>query len=169
MEAIIRGRVWKFGDDINTDLMVPAIALDKSYEEMGKYCFSANRPGWVDLVERGDIIVGGKNFGTGSSRPGAAVLKALGIICLLAETVNGLFLRMCVNFSLPALACPGVFAAFEEGDIAEVDCLQGRVTNLIKGSVLETSPLPDMLVKIIDAGGIIPMLEEEGCIERAEP
>jgi len=88
---IIKGKVWKFGDEINTDLMVPSHALALSDTEMVKHCFSANRPGWVDLVKKGDIIVGGKNFGIGSSRPGANVLKSLGIACLLAESINGLF------------------------------------------------------------------------------
>ena len=77
MALSFKGRVWKFGDDINTDLMVPAIAMTKPAEERLKYCFSANRPGWVDMVKEGDIIVGGKNFGLGSSRPGAEVLRDL--------------------------------------------------------------------------------------------
>ena len=166
MTNILKGRVWKFGDDINTDLMVPAIALWKD-AEMTKYCFSANRPGWSALVEKGDILVAGKNFGTGSSRPAARVLKDLGITCLLAESINGLFLRNCVNFALPALPCPGVFAAFEEGDIAEVDFEQGKITNQTRGMMLETAPLPEMLVKIIDAGGIIPMLTVGGYLEQA--
>ena len=167
MVNILRGRIWKFGDDINTDLMIPAVALGKSKEDMLKYCFSAIRPGWVDLVQTGDMIVGGRNFGTGSSRPGARVLKALGIDCLLAESINGLFLRNCVNFGLPALSCPGVFEAFEEGDHAEVDLRQGKITNQTSGVVLRTSPLPEMLLKIINAGGIIAMLEAEGYLEEA--
>jgi 3-isopropylmalate/(R)-2-methylmalate dehydratase small subunit len=165
MVDILKGRVWKFGNDINTDLMLPAIAEKQPEEDQPKYCFSANRPGWVELVEKGDMIVGGRNFGTGSSRPAARVLKALGITCLVAESINGLFLRNCVNFSLPALPCPGVFEAFEEGDVAEVDLRQGKITNLTSGAVIRTSPLPETLLKIISAGGIISMLEAEGYLE----
>ncbi len=165
MANILKGRVWKFGDDINTDLMVPNFAMFKEAQEMMKYCFSANRSGWSDLVEKGDMIVAGKNFGTGSARPGAKVLRDLGITCLLAESINGLFLRNCVNFALPALPCRGVFEAFEEGDIAEVDYTQGTITNQTKGISLKTSPLPEMLVKIIDAGGILTLLKAEGAVE----
>lgn len=169
MTSIIRGRVWKFGDDINTELMIPAIALAKPEKEAAKYFFSINRPGWADQVEPGDIIVGGRNFGTGSSRPGAKMMMILGIACLLAESINGLFLRNCFNFGLPALPCLGISQAFEEGDIAEVNFKKGKIVNTTKGIVLNTNPLPEMLIKIIDAGGIIPLLEAEGCLEPEEP
>jgi len=167
MADIITGRIWKFGDDVNTDLIVPGFALGKPEEELPKYCFSANRPGWVDMVEKGDMIVGGRNFGTGSSRPAGKVLKDVGIACLLAESINGLFMRISVNYGFPALPCPGIFEAFEEGDIAEVDFQQGKITNQTKGIVLETSPLPEMLLKIIDSGGVTAMLEAEGYLEKA--
>lgn len=164
MGDIIRGRVWKFGDDINTDLMLPAIALLLPEAQQRKYCFSANRPGWIDQVKPGDIIVGGKNYGTGSSRPAARVLREVGITCLLAESINGLFLRNSVNFGLSAMPCPGVFKAFEEGDEAEVDMKQGTVTNRTKGTVLKGAPLPGMLLDIIAAGGIIPKLKAQGYV-----
>lgn len=168
MTDIFKGRVWKFGDDINTELMLPTVALAKPEKEAAKYFFSANRPGWADLVEKGDILVGGRNFGTGSSRPGAKVMKSLGITCLLAESINGLFLRNCVNFGLPALPCPGVSKAFEEGDIAEVDFEQGKIVNVTKGTVINTAPLPETLIRIIRAGGIVPLLDAEGCLEPLE-
>ncbi len=168
MEKILEGRVWKFGDDINTELMIPAIALTKPEKEAAKYFFSLNRPGWAEQVRKGDIIVGGKNFGTGSSRPGAKMMMILGISCLLAETINGLFLRNSVNFGLPALPCTGVSEAFDEGDIAEVNFNEGKITNKTKGIILNTNPLPEMLIKIIEAGGIIPLLEKEGCLEPVE-
>ncbi len=162
MEEILKGRIWKFGDDINTDLMVPGFAIGKPEEELPQYCFSANRPGWVDIVEKGDIIVGGKNFGIGSSRPAGKVLKDLGIACVLAESINGLFVRISVNYGFPVLPCTGIFEAFQEGDVAEVNFKQGIITNQTSGMVLKTSPLPEMLLKIIDAGGIIPMLKADG-------
>ncbi|MFH1650655.1 MAG: 3-isopropylmalate dehydratase [Chloroflexota bacterium] len=169
MVAVIQGRVWKFGEDINTDLMAPAVAMNLPFAEAIKYCFSANRPGWAEQVKPGDIIVGGRNFGTGSSRPAAQVLKGLGITGLVAETINGLFLRNCVNFGLPALACAGVAGTFEEGDIAEVDFKAGRIINRTRDVTLTAPPLPDLLLRIIDAGGVIPMLDAAGCLEPLPP
>ena len=118
-------RVWKFGDNINTDLILPIQAFYLTPQEQTRFVFSANRPGWADQVQPGDIIVGGKNFGMGSSRPAARSLKNLGIGCLIAHSINGLFFRNCVNFAFPALECRGVHEAFTEGDIAEVDFDRG--------------------------------------------
>lgn len=158
----ICGRVWKFGDDINTDLMIPSFALTLPLDKQVEHCFEANRPGWVDQVQPGDLIVGGKNFGAGSSRPGSQVFKRLGISCVLAESINGLFLRNCVNFGLAALSCPGIAEAFEEGEEAEVDLRLGQITNLARGTVVGAAPLPELLIAMIEAGGILAVLEREG-------
>jgi len=88
-----RARVWKFGDNINTDLILPIQAFYLTPQEQTRFVFHANRPGWVDQVQPGDIIVGGKNFGMGSSRPAARSLKNLGLGCLIAHSINGLFFR----------------------------------------------------------------------------
>ena len=156
------GRVWKFGDNINTDLMVPGFALRMSAQDQLKYLFQANRPGWKDEVQEGDVIVGGVNFGTGSSRPGARSIYNSGIRALLAESINGLMLRNSVNFGLPALQCPGIADAFEEGDVAEINFVTGEVKNQRTGQVVTAQPLPSMLMDIIDAGGIEPLLRKEG-------
>ena len=161
-DTVIRGRVWKFGDDINTDLMYPGFVHAMPEAEQAKYCFSANRPGWVDLVQEGDIVLGGRNFGTGSSRPAARSLRNVGIRCLLAESINGLFLRNAVNYGLPALALPGVAAAFAEGDVAEVDVTLGTVRNARTGAEFQGTPLPPMLCEIIAAGGLVPLLRQRG-------
>src|SRR5215469_13737472 len=116
---MITGRVWKFGDNINTDLMLPGPLLTASEAQQKRAVFSANRPGWVDQVHAGDVLIGGRNFGTGSSRPAARSLRNLAIGCLLAESINGLFFRNAVSFGFVALECPGVSAAFEEGHTAE--------------------------------------------------
>lgn len=162
MPERLTGRVWKFGDNINTDLMVPGFALRMTADDQVKYLFAANRPDWREQVQQGDIIVGGKNFGTGSSRPGARSLYRAGIRALIAESVNGLFLRNSVNFGLPALQCSGVFDAFQEGDIAEINFTAGTVRNTRSGVVVQGQPLPQMLMDIIDAGGIEPLLRREG-------
>jgi 3-isopropylmalate/(R)-2-methylmalate dehydratase small subunit len=116
----------------------------------------------VDEVQEGDIIVGGVNFGTGSSRPGARSIYNAGIRALLAESINGLMLRNSVNFGLPAMQCPGITDAFEEGDTAEINFVTGEVKNQRTGQVIQAQPLPPMLMDIIDAGGIEPLLRKEG-------
>ncbi|MDB5926862.1 MAG: 3-isopropylmalate dehydratase small subunit [Betaproteobacteria bacterium] len=157
-------RVWKFGDNINTDLILPNVAFYLTPQEQIKYIFRANRPGWVDLVEPGDILIGGKNFGMGSSRPAARNLKNLGLACLVAHSINGLFYRNAVNFAFPAMECDGVEALFDEGDIAEVDFESGAVKNLRRGQILPARTIPPQLLKIVEAGGIFPLLEQEGLI-----
>jgi 3-isopropylmalate/(R)-2-methylmalate dehydratase small subunit len=157
-------RVWKFGDNINTDLILPNVAFYLTPEEQTRYIFRANRPGWVDLVQPGDILLGGKNFGMGSSRPAARNLKNLGLACLVAHSINGLFYRNAVNFAFPAMDCNGVSDLFEEGQTAEVDFDRGTVRNLSTGKSLECRTIPPQLLKIVEAGGIFPLLEKEGSI-----
>ena len=124
--------------------------------------FRANRPGWAAEVKPGDIMVAGKNYGMGSSRPAAQVMKDLGLACLVAETLNGLFFRNCVNYAFPALEVPNVRAAFTEGDEAEVDFESGTVRNLRTGAELKGPPWPDMAMKMYRAGGLMEQLEAEG-------
>jgi 3-isopropylmalate/(R)-2-methylmalate dehydratase small subunit len=162
---LIKGRVWIFGDNIDTDLMMPHAAFEKSLGEQAKFVFRANRPGWVDLVKKGDIIVAGKNFGTGSSRPAALLFKTLGIEAVAAESVNGLFFKNCINFGLPVFNCPGVTESFKEGDLAEIDPQAGTIRNVATGKSLRTGVLPEMLMNIIAAGGMIELLTKEGCLE----
>jgi len=157
-------RVWKAGDNINTDLILPNKAFYLTVEEQPSYVFSANRPGWSSQVQKGDILIGGHNFGMGSSRPAARSLKNLGLSCLVAHSINGLFFRNCVNFAFPALECPGIAEAFEEGDVAEIEFEAGRVRNVTRGTELQAKPLPPKLLALVMAGGIYPLLEKEGLI-----
>lgn len=157
-------RVWKFGDNINTDLILPNAAFYLTQQEQLQYIFRANRPGWADLVQPGDILIGGKNFGMGSSRPAARNLKNLGIACLVADSIIGLFYRNSVNFALPAMECASVEDIFQEGDTAEVDFDRGTVTNMKSGQALPARTIPPQLLKIVDAGGIFALLEKEGAI-----
>ena len=163
-----KARTWKVGPNINTDLILPNRAFYASIEEQPAYVFSANRPGWSSQVRQGDILVGGRNFGMGSSRPAARSLKNLGLACLLAPSINGLFFRNCVNFAFPALECPGVDEAFEEGDEADIEFESGRVRNVTRGTELAAKPLPPSLLAIVTAGGIYPLLEKEGLIAAKE-
>lgn len=161
---VITGRVWCFGDDVNTDLIQPMHTVFKPLDEQSRHVFEANRPGWVDLVQPGDILVAGRNFGTGSSRPAAKLLRQLGLGALVADSVNWLFFRNCVNYAFPALDCPGVSALFAEGDEASVDLEAGTVTNLTSGRSLAGRAWPPMLLEILRAGGLLDQLEERGLL-----
>ncbi|MSO76635.1 MAG: 3-isopropylmalate dehydratase [Alphaproteobacteria bacterium] len=162
---MIRAKVWTFGDHINTDLMLPGDMLFASEEEQKRVVFRANRPGWVDEVRPGDIIVGGLNYGMGSSRPAARSLRNVGVGAVLADSINGLFFRNAVNFGLIALEVPGVRAAFEEGQTAEVSLEDMTVLNRASGVTLKALPIPKMLLDLMLSGGIYPHLEQQGYIE----
>jgi 3-isopropylmalate/(R)-2-methylmalate dehydratase small subunit len=166
---MMSGRVWKFGDNINTDLMMPGPALYLPEAERIRYVFQANRPGWVDQVRPGDFIIGGKSYGVGSSRPAALSLRNLQIGCLIAESINGLFFRNCVNFGLLALECPGVSSMFEEGQTAIVSTEDFTVRNEQTGAVLKATPVPRQLVDLMCGGGIFPLLESLGAIAPLPP
>ena len=161
---MIAGRVWTFGDNINTDLMLPGSLLFATEDEQKRAVFSASRPGWVDEVRPGDIIVGGLNYGMGSSRPAARSLRNLGIAALVAESINGLFFRNAVNFGLVAFECPGVHTAFIEGQTAEISLDDFTVRNRDTGAVLKASPVPPMLLDMMRHGGVYPDLERRGLI-----
>ncbi len=158
------GRVWKFGDNINTDLMLPGPFLYRSAEEQATAVFMNIRPDWVNEVQPGDAIVGGFNYGMGSSRPAARSLRNCGVGFLLAETINGLFFRNAVNYGLLACECPGVSAAFDEGDTAEVDIDAWTVRNPRSGQTLKVTPVPPQLLAMMLGGGIYPVLAREGLI-----
>ena len=158
------GKTWRFEANINTDLILPSRCYYLPPEEQISYVFSANRPGWVDEMAKGDIIVAAQNFGMGSSRPAARNLNLLGVGCLVAESINGLFFRNCINFGFPALECPGITDAISEGDIATVSFEDFSVHNQTTGKKLQARPVPDALLRILKAGGIYPLLEEEGLI-----
>jgi len=151
---MITGRVWKFGDNINTDLMLPGNLLLAPEAEQKKAVFAANRPGWVDDVR------------PGSSRPAARSLRNCGVAALIAETINGLFFRNAVNFGLLALECPGVDAAFEEGQTLEISIEELAIRNRETGAMLNARPVPPMLLDLMINGGLYPYLEKQGLIEQ---
>jgi 3-isopropylmalate/(R)-2-methylmalate dehydratase small subunit len=157
--------VWVFGDEINTDLISPHTAFRVPPEEQVKYVFSSNRPGWSDNVEPGDIIIAGKNFGTGSSRPGAVLLRRLGLGGMVAESYNGLFFRNCISYGFAALQCTGVAGMFTEGDTAIIDFLEGSVLNERTGETKYGAALSPAVVDIVVAGGIEELLKKEGYME----
>lgn len=162
--ALHARKVWKFGDNINTDLMLPGPYLTRSPQEQATAVFINNRPDFLRELQRGDAIVGGFNYGMGSSRPAARSLRNCGVGFLLAETINGLFFRNAVNFGFLALECPGVSSAFDEGDAAELSVSDWSARNARTGQVLEVTPVPDMLLSLMTGGGILPVMERQGLI-----
>ena len=158
------GRVWIVGDNINTDSILPQKCFYMQPAEQARYVFESNRPGWSEQVKPGDILIGGRNFGMGSSRPAARTLKVLGLACLVAESVNGLFFRNCINFAFPVLECPGIVEAFEEGDTADVNVDSGTIVNVTRNTSIAAIPLPESLLELLKAGGVFPLLEKQGLI-----
>lgn len=163
------GRVWKFGDNINTDLILPGHVMFLPDAERQKFLFQALRPDWVQQVRSGDIIVAGRSFGMGSSRPAALALRNVGVACVIAESLGRLFFRNAVNFGLLALECPGVHAAFEEGQQALVNVVDFSVRNASSAHTLGAKAVPASLLKLMLGGGIFPVLEREGLIASAAP
>jgi 3-isopropylmalate/(R)-2-methylmalate dehydratase small subunit len=161
---MLEGKVWMFGDDINTDLIAPTPYVYMAAKEQAKHVFEANRPGWVNEMKAGDVIVAGRNFGMGSSRPAPMVLNALSLGCVLADSINALFFRNCVSFGLLALECPGVSKLFREGQRVRVSFDDFSIENVETGARLNAVPVPPSLVDMMRRGGMFPLLESEGLI-----
>jgi 3-isopropylmalate/(R)-2-methylmalate dehydratase small subunit len=178
--GVARGRVWKFGDNISTDLLVPGAAVlaragSVSVEEAAQYCMSANRPGWAAQVEPGDVIVAGRNFGCGSSRNGAGPLKTLGIAAVLAESIARIHLRNSINTGLVTVICPGISAAVEEGEHLSLDLASGKVRIVESDRELQAERWPEDSppMEILRSGGFMPFfqrrLREAGLVPDASP
>jgi 3-isopropylmalate/(R)-2-methylmalate dehydratase small subunit len=157
-----RGRAWVFGDDVNTDDMFPGFAMRLPVAEAARHMFNASRPDWPGLVRPGDIVVAGRNFGLGSSRPVPLLFSELGVAAVAAEQFNSLFYRNCINYGLLAVTVPGVTKLVAEGDTVVVDPVAGRLVNETTGAAGEGAPLPPLLLDIVRAGGIFPRLEAAG-------
>jgi 3-isopropylmalate/(R)-2-methylmalate dehydratase small subunit len=162
MTALIQGRVWVVGHSVNTDAMYPAHAMKLPPEQAAKEVFYQLRPGWTDQVQPGDVVVAGTNFGLGSSRPVANLFRLLGIVALVADEFNSLFFRNAINAGLPALAVPGVHDAFSDGDTALVDLAAGTCRNTTTGVELTGRPLPELVLGILDDGGLMGRLAAQG-------
>lgn len=164
---VLTGRCWVFGDEVNTDDMYPGFAMKLPIAEAAQHMFDASRRGWAKEVEPGDIVVGGHNFGLGSSRAVASLFLKLGVRCLLAEQFNSLFLRNCINYGLPAVTLPGISAGvaqghIAEGDLIEVDVAAGTALDQRSGQRFSGSPMPEFLLRVLDGGGLIDQLERDG-------
>ena len=164
MSHIITGRTWVVGDSVDTDAMYPGFAMRLPVAEAATHVLYDLRPGWSAQVRHGDILVAGRNFGIGSSRQVAQLLRHLGITALVAEDFNSLFHRNAINNGLPAVTVPGVRDLVTEGDTITLDLEAGRLT--AGDHEVAFTPVPEMMLEIIDAGGLLPRLVAAGHVAR---
>jgi 3-isopropylmalate/(R)-2-methylmalate dehydratase small subunit len=162
MTAKIKGKAWVFGDDIDTDVIIPARYLVTSDEkELGEHCMEDADPDFVNKIDAGDVIVGGENFGCGSSREHAPIaIKGAGLGCVIAKSFARIFFRNSINVGLPIFACPEAVDAIAAGDTVEVDPEKGVITNVTKGESFTVPPFSPFLQGLISAGGLVPYVRE---------
>ena len=151
------GRVFKFGSNVDTDVIIPARYLNvPDPSELAKHCMEDIDKEFVNKVSKGDIIVADKNFGCGSSREHAPIaIKAAGVSCVIAETFARIFYRNAINSGLPIIECPEAAKGIEEGDQVEVDFDSGMIYNKTKGTEYKGQAFPEFMQKIISNGGLI--------------
>jgi 3-isopropylmalate/(R)-2-methylmalate dehydratase small subunit len=159
----IQGKVWKFGDNIDTDVIIPARFLNVSDKDiLAKNCFADLRPEFGSRAAKGDIIIGGSNFGCGSSREHAPLaIKAAGIGVIIARSFARIFYRNAFNIGLPILESKEAVDAIMDGDTVSVDLITGEITNVNKGVKYPASPIPDFMRAIIDAGGLVEYVKRQ--------
>ena len=153
----IHGNVIKYGNNVDTDVIIPARYLNTSDPaELASHCMEDLDAAFVKRVRKGDIMVAGRNFGCGSSREHAPIaIKASGISCIIAETFARIFYRNAINIGLPIIECPEAAAGISEGDELDVDLDTGLITNLSKNTSFKGVPFPEFMQKIIAADGLI--------------
>ena len=161
MEA--KGKVFKYGDNVDTDVIIPARYLNvSSGEELAKYCMIDIDPDFVNNMNKGDIIVATKNFGCGSSREHAPIaIKAAGISCVIAETFARIFYRNAINIGLPIIECPEAAKAIEAGDVVEVNFDTGVIMDITKGTSYKGQAFPAFMQKIIAAEGLVNYINQK--------
>lgn len=155
MKAV--GHVFKYGDNVDTDVIIPARYLNSSDPaELAQHCMEDIDTDFVKNVQKGDIIVADKNFGCGSSREHAPLaIKASGVSCVIAETFARIFYRNAINIGLPIIECPKAAAGIAAGDEVEVDFDSGMIYNRTKGTQFQGQPFPEFMQKIIAAEGLV--------------
>lgn len=157
----LSGSAWVYGDNVDTDLLAPGAFMKGPVETMAEHCLEAIDPDFAKTVLPGDVVVGGKNFGMGSSREQAAqVLRILGVRAVVAKSFGGIFYRNAFNLGLLALVSDQA-DTIAKGDDLKVDPAAGRIENLTQGTVIATEPVPDHLLNIVVAGGLVPYLEQK--------
>lgn len=154
---MLKGKVFKFGDDIDTDIIVPATYLSTFDEkQLAKHCMEYTNPEFYGEVKPGDIVVAGKNFGCGSSREHAPIaIKGCGVSIVIAKSFARIFYRNALNIGLYILECPDAVDGINQGDEVSVDVDTGVITNVTSGATYKAQPFPKFIQNIIECGGLI--------------
>lgn len=157
------GKVFKYGDNIDTDVIIPARHLNTQNEaELASHCMEDIDKTFIARVKKGDIMVGGKNFGCGSSREHAPVaIKASGISCVIAADFARIFYRNSINIGLPILECPAASEAIKDGDDVSVDFDTGTITDQTTGQTFHAEPFPPFIQNIIKSGGLMKSIQKK--------
>ncbi len=158
----LEGKVFKYGDNVDTDVIIPARYLnDPALEALAAHCMEDIDSNFSSEVKEGDIIVAGKNFGSGSSREHAPLaIKASGVSCVIAASFARIFYRNSINIGLPIFTCPAAVNNIATGDIVELDMDSGRITNNSTGQKFQAEKFPPFMQEIIKAGGLIAHIKE---------
>jgi len=153
----MRGKAIKYGDNVDTDVIIPARYLNTSDPaELASHCMEDLDPKFKEKVKPGDIMVAGRNFGCGSSREHAPIaIKASGISCVIAESFARIFYRNAINIGLPILECPEAAREINDGDEVEVDVMSGTITDVTTGKTYKSQPFPEFMQQIMEADGLI--------------
>ena len=165
----MKGHAWRFGDDIDTDAIIPARYLSTSDpDELASHCMEDADPSFIDKMSPGDVILADKNFGCGSSREHAPIaIKAAGISCVIAKSFARIFYRNAFNMGLPIFESPEAYAGIVQGDQVEVDADQGVVRNLTQGSEFRVAPIPPFMQELIQDGGLMAHIAKKAAGSRA--
>jgi 3-isopropylmalate/(R)-2-methylmalate dehydratase small subunit len=157
MKTILAGKVWKYGDNIDTDVIIPARYLSTSVpEELAPHCMEDIDETFAKNVQKGDIIVADNNFGCGSSREHAPIaIAGAGISCVVAASYARIFFRNAINIGLPILECPEAVKEIRKGDMLEIDLEKGTITDKTNGKSWLAHPFPGFLHDLIAAGGLV--------------
>lgn len=163
MARSIKGKAWKFGDNINTDLICPGPYMRLPLDQIGQAAMAGIDPDFHKKISKGDIIVAGANFGSGSSRELALLaLKMAGIGGIVAKYFGRIFYRNCIALGFPIIECDEAFNKVDEGDELEIDFSTGVIKNLTKNEEYRGTKYPEEFLEIFQAGGIIPWIKRHG-------
>ena len=156
-------KVWRYGDHVDTDVIIPARYLNiADFEELAEHAMEDIDVNFAPNVQKGDIIVAGRNFGCGSSREHAAVtLKAVGVGAILADSFGRIFYRNAINLGVPLIVCPGISKIVNRGDVIEFNMTTGTVVNQTSGQTMQAQPLSDYVMNILASGGIKPLIKKQ--------
>ena len=164
----MKGKVWKYGDNVDTDVIIPARYLNvSSTEELARHCMEDLDPAFSEAVQAGDVIVAGENFGSGSSREHAPLaIKGAGVSCVVASSFARIFYRNAINVGLPILEAPAAAEESESGHLLEINLQEGQIRNLTTGQAYRSEPYPPFMMEIIRAGGLVPYTQSRMDIDQ---